>query len=124
MASVTHFTQLVVWRQAHELAILVYRYTATFPPEEKYGLTSQMRRAAISISSNIAEGFKRPTTLDQRRFYRIATASAQELQAQLLLARDLEYLPVELASQLINMSDKTSYLLYRWMGGTKGNTVR
>ncbi|RME35692.1 MAG: four helix bundle protein [Gammaproteobacteria bacterium] len=87
-----NFQDLVVWHKAHELALAIYRTTSDFPPDELYNLTSQLRRAALSIPSNIAEGCGRDGRTELRRFLRIATGSASEVEYQLLLARDLSYL--------------------------------
>lgn len=85
------FRDLVVWQRARELAILLYRLTREFPREELYGLTSQLRRAGVSIVSNIAEGSGRGTRADYRSFLRVARGSALEAQAQLMIARDLGF---------------------------------
>src|SRR6266581_7156487 len=84
------FRQLKVWDRAHQLTLAIYPVTATFPRDETYGLTSQMRRAASSIPSNIAEGCGREGDAELSRFCQIARGSASELEYQLLLARDLE----------------------------------
>jgi four helix bundle protein len=81
-----------VWEKSHELTLMVYRASAKFPKEEIYGLTSQMRRSSASIPTNIAEGSGRSTDADFQRFLQIALGSASELQYQLLLAKDLDYL--------------------------------
>jgi four helix bundle protein len=86
------FRELKVWEKAHQLTLAVYQATATFPKEELYGLTSQMRRSASSIPTNIAEGCGRGSDDDFRRFLQMAMGSASELEYQLLLARDLGYL--------------------------------
>ncbi len=83
------FRDLKVWEKAHHLAVSVYRATADFPSEEKYGLTSQLRRSAASIPSNIAEGCGRSGDRELARFLQIAMGSASELEYQLLLCRDL-----------------------------------
>jgi four helix bundle protein len=87
------FKELNVWRKAHALVLDVYRTTKDFPPEERYGLTSQLRRAAASIPTNIAEGCGRDSNPDFARFLSIAAGSASEVEYHLLLALDLEYLP-------------------------------
>jgi len=89
------FKKLKVWEKGHQLTLGVYKFTAPFPKEERYGLTSQMRRAAASIVSNIAEGCGRAGRPDFARFLQIATGSASELEYQLLLARDLNFLKPE-----------------------------
>lgn len=84
--------QLKVWEKAHSLTIEIYRLTKAFPREDLYGLTSQMRRASVSIGSNIAEGACRNGDADFARFLQIAEGSASELEYHLLLAQDLELL--------------------------------
>ncbi|MGA2984386.1 MAG: four helix bundle protein [Terriglobia bacterium] len=86
------FKKLKVWEKGHQLTLTVYKLTARFPKEELYGLTSQMRRAAASIVCNIAEGCGRTGGADFARFLQMATGSASELEYQLLLARDLNFL--------------------------------
>ena len=86
------FRDLKVWEKAHQLTLSVYRATARFPSEEKYGLASQMRRSAASIPSNIAEGCGRGGDRELARFLQIAMGSASELEYQLLLCRDLDLL--------------------------------
>jgi len=86
---IQNFRNIQVWQKAHELTLQVYKATKTFPKEEIYGLTSQMRRAALSIPCNIAEGCARSTDADFARFLDIAIGSASEVECQLLLARDL-----------------------------------
>ena len=83
------FRDLKVWEKAHHLAVAVCRATANFPSEEKYGLTSQLCRSAVSIPSNIAEGCGRSGDRELARFLQIAMGSASELEYQLLLCRDL-----------------------------------
>ena len=88
------FRKLEVWQLAHRLALETYRATNKFPAREQYSLTDQMRRAAVSISSNLAEGCGRGGDLDFARFVRMAFGSACELECQLLLSRDLGFLHV------------------------------
>jgi four helix bundle protein len=86
------FRQLQVWEKSHQLALAIYKATKEFPKEELYGLTSQIRRASMSIPTNIAEGCGRGTDPDFARFLQIAMGSASETEYQLLLARDLDLL--------------------------------
>ncbi|MBM4459219.1 MAG: four helix bundle protein [Chloroflexi bacterium] len=94
------FHQLKVWQKAHAVALGVYKATGSFPKEELYGLTSQMRRAAVSVPSNIAEGCGRDSQPQFAHFLQIAFGSASELEYQLLLARDLGLLAMPVYHQL------------------------
>lgn len=85
------FTDLVVWQKAHRFVLGIYALTARFPKPETYGLTSQMRRAAVSIPANIAEGFSKRSRADKARHMNIAEASVEESRYYLILARDLGY---------------------------------
>jgi four helix bundle protein len=89
---VQNFRNLKVWGKAHSLTLDVYRVSKSFPREQMYGLTSQMRRASVSIRANIAEGSCRRGDVDFARFLQIAAGSAAELEYHLLLSRDLELL--------------------------------
>lgn len=84
------FEKLEVWQDAKDLAVLTYRITANFPAEEKYGLTNQLRRAAILVSSNIAEGSARNTAKNQAHFYTMAYTSLMEVLSQLLVSLELD----------------------------------
>jgi four helix bundle protein len=86
------FRSLKVWEKAHASVLDIYRETASFPADERFGLTSQVRRASVSIPSNIAEGCGRGSDIDFARFVQIAIGSSCELEYQLLLAHDLQYL--------------------------------
>jgi len=86
------FTDLVAWRKGHELVLTIYKVTEKFPQKEIFGLVSQVRRSAVSITSNIAEGFSRNTNKDKYQFYSMAQGSLTELQDQLLISRDVDYL--------------------------------
>lgn len=86
-----NFTDLNVWKDAHALTLEVYKITKTFPLDERFSLTNQMQRASISVVSNIAEGFGRNSGKDKAHFYAISKGSVMELQAQMLVARDLGY---------------------------------
>lgn len=85
------YRNLIAWQRAVELSVVVYRLTSDFPREEIYGLTSQMRRAAVSIASNIAEGYGRGSRREYRQFLRIAYGSVLELQTQLEIANKLGF---------------------------------
>jgi four helix bundle protein len=85
------FQELLVWQKAHQFVLNVYRYTESFPKSELYGLTSQLRRAAVSIAANIAEGFKKRGRADKARFMNISQGSIEECRYYLILSRDLSY---------------------------------
>ena len=95
-----NFEKLDVWQKSIALADLVYSATKAFPPEERFGLTNQMRRAAVSVSSNIAEGCSRGSKSDFRRFIEIATGSTFELVSQARIAREQGMLPPESHDQV------------------------
>ncbi|MBK8515268.1 MAG: four helix bundle protein [Saprospiraceae bacterium] len=107
------FEKLDVWKNARELNKKVYLITNAFPSEERFGLISQIRRASVSISSNIAEGSSRFHTKDQSRFYQIAFGSAVEVLNQLILAHDLGFLDID---KLIEIRKQISDITYK-LGG-------
>ncbi len=92
---ITKFTDLIAWQEGHKLVLEIYRETKNFPKEELYGLRSQMCRAAVSITSNIAEGFGRKSSKDKNSFYINALTSLMELQNQLIISKDVEYIKKE-----------------------------
>ena len=91
LAPARSFEQLIVWQKAHQFVLSVYRFTEAFPQKDIYGLTSQFRRAAISIPANIAEGFKKRGRADKVRFLNIAQGSLEECRYYLILSTDLKY---------------------------------
>lgn len=90
---INSFTDLRVWKEAHSFILCIYRETKSFPKEEQFGLTSQLRRASVSITSNIADGFGRLSYQEKLRFYYISLGSLTEVQNQLTIARDVGYVP-------------------------------
>jgi four helix bundle protein len=99
------FEELVVWQKAHALVLGVYQFSSEFPKSELYGLASQIRRAAVSVPANIAEGFKRNGRPDKVRFFNIAQGSLEEVRYFLILAADLKYGVCEhLKSQLAEVT--------------------
>ena len=101
------FRDLTTWKEAHRFALQIYQVTKQFPKEELFGLTNQMTRAAVSLTSNIAEGFSRRSGKDKGHFYTISAGSLTELQSQYTLAKDLGFLTDkeydDLESQLLNV---------------------
>ena len=85
------FKDLIVWQKAHQLVLLIYQYSEAFPRKEMFGLTSQLRRAIVSVPANIAEGFKKKGKADKMRFMNIAQGSLEECRYYLILANDLKY---------------------------------
>ena len=102
------FTDLNAWKEAHNLVLLIYRVTKGFPKEEQFGLINQLRRAVVSITSNIAEGFSRNSYKEKSQFYSMALGSLTEVQNKLIIARDLGYITKEdfraLAEQTITIN--------------------
>lgn len=108
---VKSFKDLMVWQQSRLLVKQVYVLTQQFPKEELYGLTNQMRRSAVSVPSNIAEGHARDALKEYLRHLSIAVASLAELQTQLILCEDLGYAAPEQLANLHNLADKTFRML-------------
>ncbi len=100
------FTDLLAWQEGHKLVLLIYKITTDFPKTELFALVDQLRRAAVSITSNIAEGFMRHSYSEKVHFYSIAQGSVTEVQNQLLIARDIGYIKIDdfnkLAEQFIS----------------------
>ncbi len=109
--SIQNFQSLLAWQKAHEFAISIYELTNTFPRQELFGLTSQIRRASVSVCANIAEGFKRYGLKDQCRFFNIAAASLEEVRAELLIARDLNFCARESAEKILGLAEATAMLI-------------
>lgn len=105
------FKQLVVWQKSHEFVLLIYEITKKFPKEELFGLTSQFRRAAVSIAANIAEGYIKKTKPDKCKFFNISQGSLEECRYFILLAKDLQYISDESFEKLENSSQEISKLL-------------
>ena len=105
------FTDLNVWKEGHKLVLQIYDITHTFPDDERFSLTDQLRRAVISITSNIAEGFSRHTNRDKRSFYYKALGSVTETQNQLLIARDLQYITHRNFNERAHVSTSVAKLL-------------
>ena len=107
-----NYRDLKVWQSAMQLAESVYRITAPFPSHETYGLTSQLRRAAVSIPSNLAEGHARSTTRDYLRFVGIAQGSLAEAETQIELARRLGYVPTDDLRTMLEQTNELGRMLH------------
>jgi four helix bundle protein len=106
------FTELKVWQRSHGLVLQVYRLTKSFPPEERYGLTSQIRRSSLSVPTNIAEGSKRQTRTEYARFLNIAEGSLAETEYLLMVSRDLGYLTESITIPLLAEADEIAKMLH------------
>jgi len=115
------FKDLIVWQKAHELAKLIYSLTSNLPTCEKYGLSSQMRRAAVSVPSNIVEGFRRKSLKSSLNFFNVAEGSLEELKYQLLLSFELKFISQEKFDQATDLVEQTGKLLYRFIQSQKKN---
>ena len=113
------FTDLLAWQEGHRLVLMVYKETKNFPLEEKYGLIDQMRRAAVSFTSNIAEGFSRKSSKEKYQFYSNARGSMTELQNQFLIAKDVGYLSKEVFNKIVQQSITTNRLLSGLLTATR-----
>lgn len=105
------FTQLEAWRESHKLVIMIYQQTKLFPKDETFGLTNQIRRAAVSITSNIAEGFGRNSYREKTQFYRMSLGSLREVQNQILIARDVSYVSSDIFNEIADQTIRASNLL-------------
>ena len=101
---IKNFTDLNAWKQAHILVLEIYKLTKAFPKDEQFGLINQLRRAGVSITSNIAEGFSRGSYKEKAQFYFISLGSLTEVQNQLIIARDLKYIS---KIEFTKLSDQT-----------------
>jgi len=113
--AVKSYRELIVWQSAIELTVALYRVTRAFPREEVFGLTSQLRRASVSIASNIAEGYGRGSRGEYRNFLGIARGSALEVQTQLVIARELELGDPGAIANAERLADETGKMLWAMM---------
>ncbi len=116
------FTDLIAWQKSHELVVLIYEMTKKFPDKEKFGLISQLERASVSVTSNIAEGFGRSYNKEKDQFFSIASGSLSEVENQLMIARDVNYIDTELFDQLYSRATEAHKVLngLRKANRTKG----
>jgi four helix bundle protein len=117
VARIRSFTELDAWKEAHKLVLMVYEVTKAFPRDERFGLISQMRRAAVSIPANIAEGFKRRGIRDKVHFYNVSEGSLEELKYFLILSGDLGY--VSSNGDLMEQARSVGRLLNGLVASTK-----
>lgn len=117
------FQRVIAWRKAHEFVLLVYQISKHFPEDERFGLTSQLRRAAVSIEANIAEGYKKTSKADKLRFFNIAQGSLEECRDYHILAKDLNYINEEEYEQMKNSILMTSRFLNAYCEGIINNSA-
>lgn len=117
--TIRDFKDIIAWQRAHKLAVAIYKVTVSFPKTEQFGLTNQVRRASVSVVSNLAEGFGRRTSADRVHFYDMARGSLHETQAQLLIAKDVGFLSEDLYVRLEEMSTETHKVLTGLINKTK-----
>jgi len=108
---ITSFKQLTAWQVAHQLVLTIYRVTEKFPKHELFGLTNQLRRASVSVTSNIAEGFGRRSNKEKTRFYDIALGSLIEVDNQITVARDLNYIDESTYQQIQAQIERSGKLI-------------
>ena len=112
LLTVNNFRELDVWKKAVELATRIYKLTDDYPKQEMYGLTSQIRRCTVSISSNIAEGAGRRSRNEFRQFLNIAMGSCYELETQLTISKNLDYIRVNNYDELIDLLTEIQKMIY------------
>lgn len=109
--TIKSFKQLKIWQKGIEIVKDIYELTRSFPKDEQYGLTSQMKRSAISIPTNIAEGFKRYHAKEYRQFLHVALGSAAELETELIIARELGFVPEDRLKSLFEKLDHLARMI-------------
>lgn len=109
------FHDILVWQKAHKLVLMVYEITKSFPLEEKYTLIPQIRRAAISVASNIVEGFNRKSTKESKKFYNYSESSLEEVKYQLLIAKDLQYISEQNYHKINDLTNEVGKMLNGWI---------
>lgn len=115
------FEHIIAWQKAHEFVLNVYRITRNFPQDEKFGLTSQFRRAAISIEANIAEGYKKLSKADKLRFMNISQGSLEECRDYIILSKDLGYIGQNDFDLLFDNIEQAGKLLHGYCNGIINN---
>ncbi|MBQ7150292.1 MAG: four helix bundle protein [Prevotella sp.] len=115
------FEDIVAWQKAHQFVVKVYKTTQTFPDFEKFGLSSQFQRAAVSIAANIAEGYKKISKPDKLRFFNIAQGSIEECRYYCILSRDLGYINETTYQLLVQSILDTSYMVNSYVKGVINN---
>ena len=110
-----NFQELSIWQRSHQLTLKIYLLTRTFPNDELYGLTSQIRRSSASVPTNIAEGCGRNSDAELKRFLTIASGSISELEYQVLLSKDISYLPLNIYQELTTEIIEIRKMIYAFI---------
>jgi four helix bundle protein len=110
-SKINDFRDLIAWQKGHSLVLDIYKITKIFPKEEKFGIIDQMRRCAVSVTSNIAEGFSRKSPKEKIQFYHISLGSITELQNQLIISRDVGYITSETCDGIFKSCSDTQKLI-------------
>lgn len=116
ISKASHYRELLVWQRAIQMVVNIYKLTQEFPREEQFGLTSQLRRAAVSVASNLAEGHGRGSTGEYRHFLGMARGSNFEVQTQLVIARQLAYGDVTLLALSEGQSNEVGKMIHGILG--------
>ena len=116
---VKDFTDLLVWQKAHSMVVMIYQLVSNFPKFEQYGLSDQMRRSAVSVTSNIAEGFGRQTAKEKGQYYYLAKGSLTELRNQLYVARDVGYVTLTEVNKILIIMEEVYKMLFGLLKTTK-----
>lgn len=111
LKKICRFSDLASWKAGHQLVLFTYRITKKFPEEERFGLVNQMRRASVSVTSNIAEGFGRSSAKDKRHFYQMSRTSLAELENQFIIACELGFMKKEIVNEAESMLRNVEILL-------------
>ncbi len=123
MEKARKYKDLIVWQKSHEFVLLVYKVTENFPKTETFGLTSQFRRAAVSVAANIAEGFVKRGKADKLRFYNISQGSLDECSYYIILASDLKYINETESNALHSINDEVNKLLNNFIRAIQANST-
>lgn len=115
------FKELIVWQKSHKLVLEIYKTTKTYPKDEVYALTSQLRRAGVSIAANISEGYKKKTKASKLNFLNISEGSLEEVKYYILLSKDLEYISEKEFNSLDSMCDEVGRLINGYSMGISKN---
>jgi len=116
---IQNFTDLEAWKSGHELTVWIYSLTKNFPKEEVFGISNQLRRASVSITSNLAEGFSRNSLKEKIQFYSIAKGSTTEVENQLLISRDVGFITKDTFSSIEDVVRRTNKLISGLLKSTR-----